>query len=244
MLKNNSSKNNNNNSINYQKKFKEFWDNLKLVERYTYFRIKPYVGKSQFEIYEELTGKTFEIGRAPKNLNKLITDLIIGKDEDLAKKYNFFRNYTFKIKNLPLTKKGSPRERMAFRTIKLDEFADEWDNSAWKSFFDETIFLMVLWQEPRVNSKNGERILKGFKFLIFNDIELESFEKTYNMIKESIEKEDISLLPKPMSFENKYLEVAPKGQRGDDAYNTFFNRNNTHVCLMLNKRFLNQKLNN
>ena len=62
------------------------------------------------------------------------------------------------------------------------------------------------------------------------------------MIKETIEKRDISLLPTPNSFEGQILVVAPKGQKGDDAYNNFFNKDRTKVTFMLTKDLLYDKI--
>ena len=78
----------------------------------------------------------------------------------------------------------------------------------------------------------------------FTDEEIESFGKTYNMVKEAIEKEDVSLLPYPNSFENQILEIGPKGQKSDDAYNTFFNKETTKTCFFLNKETLFTKIKN
>ena len=58
---------------------------------------------------------------------------------------------------------------------------------------------------------------------------------------EAIEKEDVSLLPYPNSFENQILEIGPKGQKSDDAYNTFFNKDVTKTCFFLNKGVLFEK---
>lgn len=77
----------------------------------------------------------------------------------------------------------------------------------------------------------------------FDDEDLESFEKTYNMVKTAIEKRDINLLPTPNSFENQLLEIAPKGKKGDDAYNNFFKKDITKVAFMIGKNLLDEKLN-
>lgn len=47
------------------------------------------------------------------------------------------------------------------------------------------------------------------------------------MVNETIEKEDINLLPYPNSFDGQILEIEPKGQKSDDAYNTFFDKDST-----------------
>ena len=61
------------------------------------------------------------------------------------------------------------------------------------------------------------------------------------MVKEAIENKDVSLLPYPNSFERQILEIGPKGQKSDDAYNTFFNKDRTKTCFFLNKEILFEK---
>lgn len=215
---------------------------FKTVEEYVLAKLGPYIGKSQLEILEEITGQTYN-EKIPKNLNKMITDKIIGKDDELAEKHDLFRKTRFIIKNSPLTPKGAYRERMSFRNLTLSEFEDDWEDSYWKLFFDETSILNILWKEPRAESKNGERILEGINKISFNDNNLDSIEISYNMVKEAIEKEDIGLLPYPRTFEGQILEIGPKGQKSDDAYNTFFNKDVTKTCFFLKKDILFNKNN-
>ena len=213
---------------------------FKTVEEYVLAKLRPYIGKSQLEILEEITGQTYK-EKIPKNLNKMITDKIIGKDDELAEKDDLFKKTSFIIKNSPITPKGAYRERMSFRNLTLNEFGDDWEDSYWKLFFDETSILNIVWKEPRAGSKNGERILEGVNKISFNDNDLDSIEISYNMVKEAIEKEDISLLPYPRTFEGQILEIGPKGQKSDDAYNTFFNKDVTKTCFFLNKGVLFEK---
>ena len=215
---------------------------FKTVEEYVLAKLRPYIGKSQLEILEEITGQTYK-EKIPKNLNKMITDKIIGKDDELAEKDDLFKKTSFIIKNSPITPKGAYRERMSFRNLTLSEFEDDWEDSYWKLFFDETSILNIVWKEPRAGSKNGERILGGVSKINFNDNDLDSIEISYNMVKEAIEKEDINLLPYPRTFEGQILEIGPKGQKSDDAYNTFFNNGVTKTRFFLNKKILLQKNN-
>lgn len=213
---------------------------FKTVEEYVLDKLRPYIGKSQLEILEKITGKTYK-EKIPKNLNKMITDKIIGKDDELAEKDDLFKKTSFIIKNSPITPKGTYRERMSFRNLTLSEFEDSWEDSYWKLFFDETTILNILWKEPKAESKNGERILEGVNKISFNDDDLDLIERSYNMVKEAIKEEDVSLLPYPNSFENQILEIGPKGQKSDDAYNTFFNKDTTKTCFFLNKEVLFEK---
>ena len=133
---------------------------------------------------------------------------------------------------------------MSFRNLTLSEFEETWEDSYWKLFFDETTILNILWKEPKAKSKNGERILEGVNRISFNDDDLDLIERSYNMVKKAIEKEDVSLLPYPNSFEGQILEIGPKGQKSDDAYNTFFNKDTTKTCFFLNKEILFEKKEN
>ena len=63
------------------------------------------------------------------------------------------------------------------------------------------------------------------------------------MVQEAIKTKDISKLPYPKSYEGQVLEIAPKGQGGDDAYNNFLNKDFTKTCFMLDKDFVNFKIN-
>ena len=227
--------NNKNDSMQYEDKNQiEF----KTIEEYIQHQLMPYIGKTQLEIMYELTGKTYE--KVPKNISKLISDILIGKDNEL-KKMDLFNKTTYIIKNIPV-KGYNPLERMSFRTVTLTDFEENWEDSYWKNYFEE-VTLITICYEGEKGSKNGYRRLRYVRNITFNEDDLDSFEKTYNMFKLAIEKRDISLLPRPNSFENQLLEIAPKGQKGDDAYNNFFKNDKTKVAFMLSKELLREKLN-
>lgn len=211
------------------------------VDEYITKKLEPYFGKTQVEILEEITGKKYA-EKIPKNISKMISDKIIGKDNELAQKDNLFTKTNFIIKNLPIQENGLPRERMSFKNIKLDDFDEEWENSFWKNYFEETTLITICYQEKN-KSRNGFRILKDVKKITFDENDLNSFKKTYNQIKLAIRKEDISLLPTSSNgFKNQLLEIAPKGVKGDNAYVNFFKRNQTKVAFMISKKLLIKKL--
>lgn len=217
-----------------------FNQNYYTVEDYIKDKINKYIGKTQLEILKELTGKVPE--KVPKNISKMITDILIGKDTELEEKDDLFKKTSFMIKNLPLTPKEKPRERMAFRNLRLSEFEADWDDSDWKLYFEETTLLIICWRQPNSKTKNGERILDGVKKISFNDDDLASFKITYDYVKKTIEEKNINELPVPNKFDGQYLVVAPKGNKGDDAYNNFFKKEVTKVTFMLTKDFLTKKL--
>lgn len=218
------------------------FSNFTTVEGYIIDKLKPYFGKTQKQILKEITGKETN-EPIPKDINKKISNILIGKDQELPQKDELFTKTSFVIKNIPIQENGKPRERMSFRTLKLSEFEEEWENSFWKNYFEEITIITITYQEVD-KSKNGDRILKGVKKISFDETDLDAFEKTYNQIKLTIEKQDINLLPTSTNgFKDLTLQIAPKGSKGDDAYNNFLKKDSTKVCFMLNKKLIYEKLN-
>ena len=216
---------------------------FKTVIEYVKDKLKPYFGKTQVQILEEITGRQYS-EKIPKNISKMISDELIGKDAELPEKDDLFAKTSFIIKNLPIQENGKPRERMSFKTISLSDFETDWEDSYWKNYFEETTLIVICYAEKN-RSKNGLRVLKDVKQITFDENDLDSFEKTYNQIKIAIEKKDINLLPTSANgFKNQLLEIAPKGVKGDDAYVNFFKRDKTKVTFMISKKLLHNKLNN
>ena len=131
---------------------------------------------------------------------------------------------------------------MSFKTISLSDFEEDWEDSFWKNYFEETTLITICYQAVN-NSKNGFRVLKNVKKISFDEYDLDEFKKTYDQIKLAIEKEDINLLPTSANgFKNQLLEIAPKGVKGDNAYENFFKNDKTKVSFMISKRLLIDKL--
>ena len=194
--------------------------------------LKPYLGMTQLDIYNKLNSSQ-PLNGIPKNIGQMVTDLIFERSGVDKKEIT--------IKNLPVDSNFEPLERMTFRTIKLDEFKKEWEESEWKKYF-ENLKMYIICYEGSNEIRNGNRTLKGLKVIEFDKDDLESLKITYNMVKSAIENRDIKLLPYPSSYENQYLEIAPKGAGGVDAYNNFLKDNQTKICFVLNKKFLEYKL--
>src|SRR5699024_1093693 len=200
---------------------------------------EAYIGMTQLEIYEKLTNKQMT-GRIPKNIGKMISNQMIGKDNELKQKHGLFNKTTYIIKNVPVDEDYNLLERLTFRNIVQSEFADPWDESDWKKYFEEVTFLLICYEGK--GKKNGHRTLKGMKEITFNADDIDSFGKTYEKIRQAIGKKDIALLPYPKTFPHQKMEIAPKGLGGDDAYNTFFDRERTKTCLMMDKDFVRSKM--
>jgi len=180
----------------------------KTIEEYVFAQIQKFIGKRQLDIYEQITNKKI-IGRTPKQLNKMISDELIGKDKELPTKNPLFQKVNYIIKNLPVDEKGYPIERMSFRNLILSEFKDNWEDSFWKNYFEEVTLIVICYKGAK-GSKNGERILEGVKKISFTDEDVKLFGKTYDQVKKAIEEHDISFLPQPKKFEGQILEKEMK----------------------------------
>lgn len=214
----------------------------KTVEEYVLAQISKYIGKTQMDIYEELFNDSYKT-KIPKNLNKMLSNEMLGKDKNLAEKNELFSKTNYVIKNIPVDKNNYPLERMSFRNLILSEFEDEWEDSAWKNYFEEITFIVLLFEGDKKEMINGFRVFKDIKNITFTAEDVESFGKTYNMVREAIKSHDVSKLPYPKVIDDQVLEIAPKGQKNDDAYNHFFDKDVTKVCFMIDKDFLFKKLN-
>lgn len=213
----------------------------KSIEEYVQSKISQFIGESQISIYNSLTGRDVS-GNVPKNIGKMISDELLGTDEDLMLTVAHDSDEFFKIKNIPVDSELFPLERISFRTLMLSEFIEDWDNSNWKNFF-KNITIVALCYEGTKAVANGYRVLKKFKIIRFNSDDLLLFKESYDMVKDAIDNKDINLLPYPNSFKNQVLEIAPKGVKEDNVYESFFDSDKTKVCFTMSKDFIFRKLN-
>lgn len=219
---------------------------FKTAKSYVDDKLKPFFNLNQKEIWKQISGEEIEDGkRVPKNLNKMISDRIIGKDSELGSIDDVFNKVTYVIKNIPIDEDNYPMERLSFRNLYLSEFGEDWIDSDWGNYFEEINIILVRYQGQKDGKKlkNGDRILKDVVSLTFNANDIDLFKPSYEMVQRAIKDKNISKLPYPKSYEGQVLEIAPKGKGGDDAYNNFLNKDFTKTCFMLDKDFVNSKMN-
>lgn len=215
----------------------------KTVESFIHNKIAPYIGLTQFQIWDKVGNKKYTLEDLPKNINKMISNRIISTDKELYKLDPIFTKTSYIIKNVSLEKDGYPKERVSFRNLTLSEFNEPWENSILKQFFEQVTIIFICY-EGTSGDKNGERKLKCVNKISFTSDDLENFKLSYNAVQTAIRNNDISYLPYPKSYPTQYLEIAPKGNGGDDAYNNFFKADTTKTCFMLEKDFVYKKLKN
>lgn len=212
---------------------------IKTVEEYILNKLQPFINLSQADIWKKVSGKNVEDYKViPYQLNKLISNKIIGSDETLKDNNDLFNKTECVIKNLPVKSNLYPIERLTYRNIRLSEFEHPWEESQWKVYFEEMTFLIILYE----GDKHGYRKLKTVKKVTFTPEEVAIFGQSYNMIRETIATKDVTKLPYPKSFSEQLLEIAPKGKAGARAYQTFFDQDMPKVCFMLNKDFIYKKI--
>lgn len=147
-------------------------DDFKTVEEYVMHQLQPYIGMTQRKIWKRIGNKPF-LGDVPKQFGKMISDKLLGKDEELKEKHDLFSKTTFIFKNLPVDEKDYPLERLTFRPLVISEFNSPWENSEWKNYFEEVSLILVCYEGK--GKRNGDRILKGIKQLTFTADDLDQF---------------------------------------------------------------------
>lgn len=209
-------------------------------EAWVWNKVKPYKGVKQLDILK-MIDPAYVINKTPKNLNDMLTRLIIGSKEELAK-HEIFSKSTYQIKNIPIEHDYTPIEKGTFHTLNINHFEDMWEESEWKLFFEESTFLYIGYIGKDTNDnrlKNGERILHCLFKVTFTADEIQSFGETYNLIKKAIEQNDLSQLPTATKYPNIPLVISTKGSK-TGAYELFFAGENK-ACFMFNKEFLHKK---
>lgn len=215
---------------------------FKTAQSYVYDKFKPYFGLTQLEIWSKVGDYEIDLTKGvPKNLNKMISDRIIGKDEELGSIDDVFNKVTYAIKSIPVNKKNYPVEMMKFKNIYLDEFNEEWDNSSWKDYFEEINLIVIIYEAGSSSIKNGDRVLRGIKSITFTAEDIDKMKISYEMIQDAIITRDISKLPYLRVKTDIILGISPKGLKGDKAYENFFTINKTGFAL--SKEFINSKIN-
>ncbi|MGJ0703421.1 MutH/Sau3AI family endonuclease, partial [Clostridium perfringens] len=93
----------------------------KTVEDFIYDKIKSYIGMTQIKIWDTLGEKKYSLDNLPKQINKMISDRLIGKDKELPKLDDIFSKTSYIIKNISFEENGYPKERVSFRNLTLYE---------------------------------------------------------------------------------------------------------------------------
>ncbi|MBD8590403.1 DNA mismatch repair protein MutH [Peribacillus simplex] len=213
-------------------------------EGFVWEKLKHYKGMSQMNILNHFI-KRDEAKGIPKNVSKMVSDRVVGKDNKLPEEHEVFSKSNFLIKNIPIKENNTPLEKATFSTLQISDFTSPWEESDWKCFFEEVTFIYIAYigEKDGKELKNGDRILDRIFKVTFTAEEVEEFGKTYNMIKRAIDEKNTDLLPTASSdIKGEYkIVIAPKGTAGG-VYDRFLD-DKRETCFMLNKDFLFKKFN-
>lgn len=209
-------------------------------EQWVWNKMKKYKGYSQLEILKSID-PTYEIKKTPKNLNAMLTNRILGTSQELEKN-ELFSKSTYAIKSIPIDLTYHPLEKATFRTLNIADFQDSWEESEWKTFFEESTFIYICYlgkNEDNTRLLNGHRKLHCLFKVTFTAEEVDAFGKTYDLIKEAIEYNDITKLPTATLYPNAPLVISTKGTKAG-SYDLFL-EGCSKACFMFNKDFIHEK---
>jgi hypothetical protein len=201
---------------------------------------RVFFGYSQIELFNKLYKLNLNRNMIPKNISNRI---IVKLTEEVCTKHKSV-NCNYILKSLPLDSESKmPLERMTFRLLKLHEFYVKWEDSYWYNFFKKTEIILFIFSGKK-SEKNGTRIFTEIVSFCFEESDLENFRLTFELVQKAILKKNHNLLPKPGSFINQYLSIAPKGIKGQNAYLNFQIKDTTNISFVLEKEFLIKKISN
>lgn len=202
-------------------------------------QLEPYIGKTQLEILTIIDGKEPKIS---KTLGGMITKRIFGNPEKLGETYKTFNLSSYEIKSIPVDPNLFPLEKSTFKPLIQGDFNEEWEDSEWKTYFEELTFIYITY----MGKSNQEKIPHGYRKLSqiykvsFTEEEVESFGKTYKLVQNALQQENPNILPTATSLKNAPLVLSTKSDKGG-AYQRFM-AGDRSVCFMFNKQFVHQKL--
>ncbi|WP_101773640.1 Sau3AI family type II restriction endonuclease [Peptostreptococcus faecalis] len=128
-------------------------------------KISNYVGFSEEYLYTKFSLNTES---KSKQINRSLVYRILGINSENAEE---FQKANIVVKTIRVKKNGLPKESMSFPKIEISRFIEEdFENSFEYTFFEETIFLFVVFKE----NEEGKYILKGSKIWNMPITELEN----------------------------------------------------------------------
>ncbi|EIT87265.1 LLAKR2I restriction enzyme [Fictibacillus macauensis ZFHKF-1] len=213
-------------------------------EEFVWEKLRPYKGMCQLDILNQYV-KRDSSKKLAKNIGKMVSDRVVGKDKELPNQHEVFSKSNCLIKNIPIREDNFPLEKANFSALQISDFTSPWEESEWKMFFEEVTFIYIGYLGEKDGKKlgNGFRILDRIFKITFTSEEVEEFGKTYNMIKRAIDEKNTEILPTASSdIKGEYKLVLSTKGKGGGIYKRFL-EDKRETCFMLNKDFIHKKFN-
>lgn len=199
----------------------------KTLEEILQGRFSPYIGKTITQIASE---NGISINKSKSFVPDFVSALLGIKGTKLDD-IEEFSKANIQFKTVRLEPNGIPKEHMSFKNVNFMEWAnEEWEESWLKNYFEQTKFLLVIFEyrETERENKNRELFFKGIQLWnmpikeidgrlqffwkhvqqqLINGIQIEMIKRG----KSTVAKND---LPSPGS--NGLCHIRPKGRDGQD----------------------------
>ncbi len=159
-----------------------------------------------------------------KNTNKVVFDKIIDNSKNKSKILELIEQCNCVIKTISLEENDSLRESISLKTFKYDEICnEEWQNSTLRKYFDNNIFIFVVFKKERKMTK-----LENIKIWKMTSQVLETgvrdvWEQTKSLVNQGkivkyIDKRGRYITYFPTSSYTKYIHVRPHAQSREDTF--------------------------
>ena len=219
---------------------------------------KPYIGKTIYDIEQELQLKVDEKKELPKNYYSLLSNKILGVDVENIEE---FKKAGITLKTLRVTKDGKPLESISFPTFKFEEIIEEevWEESQCYNYLIENKFLYVIYEITTDKKSDYEKLdnfekrkhlkLKKVKLWKVDYLALEEMKKVWEETKKVI-KEGIKITEKngrilnnlPNSKFNKVGHVRPHARNKNDTYPLPKGGELTKQCFWFNAEYIKNEV--
>lgn len=209
-------------------------------EEYILNKIRPYLGRTQQSLIEELNLKT-----KAKNINELLLAKMLAVNGKISRT-DEFKKANIIPKTIRLNIDGSITESMSFPAFNFKKIIqEEWDTSELKNMLEQTKFLFVVFRFR----KDGALIFDDLIFWNIPESDLDEvkkvWERTILILKEGVElkkvgKRVFNNLPK--CSENRVAHVRPHARDSSDTLELPDGRTMSKQCFWLNNTYIRSQL--
>lgn len=219
---------------------------------------EPYIGKTVYDIEQELQIKSDEAKELAKHYCHLLSNKILGID---AENIEEFKKAGITLKALRVKKDGRPLESISFPTFKFEEIVEEkvWEESQCYNYLVDNKFLYVIYEITTEKKSDYDKMtdlekkkhlkLKKIKLWKADYLTLEEMEKVWKETKKVInegikitEKDGKSFNNLPNSKFNKVGHVRPHARNKNDTYPLPKGGKLTKQCFWFNAEYIKNEV--
>lgn len=173
--------------------------------------LNRYIGKTTQEIHKEIGYEKSEKSKSYRF--SLISSMFETKGSNVNQTQEFIKN-GYAIKTVTNRLKNAKNQDMSFPNVDFTEiYNDDFENSTWHSYFNETTYVLAVWNEY------ADEKYKFEKYVYWNPDEdfLNQAENLYNRIKSMLENDEIEVYNENKTKHEGWKDNLPK----KDEYSPF-----------------------